>query len=256
MTNKTIGRLNINTINVDPRVQRPLDTGRVEKIAGTFSPNYLGTVTVSERPDGTFIALDGQTRTAAARLAGYKGDVDAVIFTGLTLAEEAATFLRLNDTKQVSAIDKFLVRVTENDPVATELSRVLGHHGWHVAAGGSEGSFAAVNAIEKAWNRAGANSVFAVDRIMKTITESWGHNKYGVNASIVGGMDEFFTRYGSDAQRHKLVKGLQMVQPRQLIGHAKTLQEVRRGSMTNAMGNVLHGLHNKGLRKGQLPEWR
>lgn len=256
MSNQKTAFIKISGLTTDPRVQRPLDQKRVEKLAGNFNPAALGSFTVSQREDGTRITLDGQTRSAAAKLAGYKGDIHAHIYTGLTLAQEATLFLDLNNTKQVGALDKFLVRITEGDQTAIEINRIATGYGWNIKKGGGRNTFQSVTAIEKAYAEGGANGSFIADWIFKTITEAWAGDFASGNAGIIGGLGLFFNRYGNDVKRDKLVRELQNQTPRTLIGRARSLQDASGGSLASSMGRLIHTLHNTKLKANSLPEWK
>lgn len=256
MSNVKTATIRISDLTTDARVQRPLDTRRVETIAGKFNPAALGSITVSQRHDGSRIVLDGQTRTAAAKAIGYKGDIHAHIYTGLTLAEEASMFLSLNNTKQVSALDKFLVRLTEGDEIALDINRIAKGYGWTIKPGGANWTIQSVNALEKAYGAGGTNGAFVVDRILKTITEAWAGHAVSGNAGIIAGLGLLFVRYGADVRGDKLVRELQNQTPRTLLGRARSLQDGQGGSLAAAVGRLTHTLHNNKLKTNILGEWK
>ena len=257
-TQSTFTRVNPTTLNTDLRVQRPLDLRRVAEIAKDFDIDRMGTIIVSERPDGTRVILDGQTRIAAMKKAGVTGDVHAQIYTGLTIEQEATMFLAYNNSKPVSALDKFLVRVTEGDPVANSISAILATHGWRVYAGGADGTLSAVVALEKAYARAGSNGEKVINATMRVITSGWGHDSQGANASLIGGVAELFLRYGDKVDQQKLIRELQVNHPRIVLGRAKGMKEskVFSSALPIIVGRVLHTIHNQKLRRNPLGDWK
>lgn len=256
MTILNATQIDVYSLTIDPRAQRTLNTKRVEIMAGQFNAAALGTITVSQRADGTRIILDGQHRIAAAKLAGYKGYFNAIIHTGLTLQQEAALFLELNNTKEVSALDKFLVRITAGDIVANEINHILIGYGWKIGPSSHRGYFVSVAAIERVHLSGGTNGGFLVDGVIKTITDAWGHESTGTNGSIVGGLGLLFNKYGHDLSRDKLVREMQGYTPRVLLAKGRAYQDSVGGSLPSATGYILHSIYNRNLRKNTLPEWK
>lgn len=251
-------RINPATLNTDLRVQRPLDQNRVAEIAQDFNIDRMGTIIVSERKDGTRVILDGQTRIAAKKKAGIEGEVHAQIYTGLTIEQEATMFLAYNNSKPVSALDKFLVRVTEGDPTANAISAILATHGWRVSNGAADGTIASVVALEKAYLRAGVNGEKVINAIMNVITNGWGYGAKGTNASLIGGIAELFLRYGDKVDQQKLIREMQVNHPRVVLGRAKGMKEskVFSSALPIIVGRVLHTIHNNKLRRNPLADWK
>lgn len=257
-TQSTFAWIDPSTITIDLRVQRPSDLTRVVELAKVWDADKMGTIIVSDRTDGTRVALDGRTRLAAKARAGVKGLVHAQIYTGLTLEQEASMFLAYNNSKPVSALDKFLVRVTEGDPTAVAISGILHAHGWRVMKGGMDGTVQAVNALERAYTRGAADGGLIVGEIMGSITKAWGYDFAGANASLIGGLAELFLRYGDKVDRSKLVRDMQSTNPRTLLGRARGMKESRvfSDSLPIIVGRVLHTLHNQKMRSNKLPDWK
>ena len=246
------------TLTTDIRVQRPLDMVRVNELALKFNADQLGTIIVSERADGSRVTIDGQTRLAAKSKVGNTSPVHAQIYTGLSLEQEASMFLADNNSKPVSALDKFLVRVTEGDTTANAITSILAAHGWRVYKGGGDATIQAVAALERAYARGGANGGLVIGAVMESITKAWGYQFAGTNASIIGGLAEIFLRYGQDVDRAKLVRELQGTNPRTLLGRARGMKESRifSDSLPLIVGRVLHTMHNQKLRRNPLSDWK
>lgn len=257
-TQSTFAYIVPTTLTTDLRVQRPLDLTRVAELASDFDNDRMGTVIVSQRADGTRVVLDGQTRLAARAKAGHKGEVHAQIYTGLTLEQEASMFLAYNNSKPVSALDKFLVRVTEGDAVANAITSILAVHGWRVAKGGMDGTIQSVVALERAYTRAGSNGERVVGLIMGAITKAWGYDFAAANASLIGGLAELVLRYGDSIDQAKLIRELQSTTPRTLLGRARGMKESRvfSDSLPVIVGRVIHTLHNQKLRRNPLTDWK
>lgn len=257
-----VQQLAVTALTVDPDVQRALDKTRVDKIAKQYRFDALGVIIVSQRRDQTYHVIDGQHRVAATIAAGF-GDrsVSCLIYRGLSLADEAAMFRHLNNTRQVMPVDKFRVRVIEGDPVAVTLNHILNTHGWRVEPTKAAGAWAAVVALESVYNGklAGPGDTTAIcDTLISIITEAWGHDANGARAEIVAGIGAVLLRYNTRVDRVKIVAELAQFPsgPRGLIGKAKGLRDYRGGRLSDALAEVVVEMVNKNRRTNRLPEWR
>lgn len=249
-------------LTIDPDLQRALDKTRVDKIAKDYQPEAVGTIIVSHRDDGTYHVIDGQHRVSATIAAGY-GDrtLPCLVHNGLTRAEEAALFRRHNNTRQVSPIDRFRVRVIEEDPAAVVLNTILTAHGWRVTQSKNAGAFAAVTAFEGIY-RGKINGPGTTRDICNTtisvITEAWGHDANGVRAEVVGGIGAVLLRYNTRIDLPKLVMELSTHAngPLGLIRKARGLRDYRGGRLPDALAEVIVELLNKSKRTNRLPDWR
>lgn len=253
-------RIHISLLHVDPIVQRALDPHRAAVMAEKFNPSAVGALIVNQRDDGKYFIIDGQHRHAAAVIAKYDGKLNCIVHPGLPIAEEAALFLALNDSKLVQAIDKFRMRVLANEPDAVAINEIIEKYGWRTATSIANGSFAAVAAIEKVYNGAGVLSAgkypVLVKYVMWTINNAWGRDAAGAHAAIVGGIGQLFARYGQRVDGKKLAAEMAQLRPVDLVAKAKQLKDAQGGTIPPAMAAVLVGIHNKGRRTNRLPDWR
>lgn len=244
---------------VDPHVQRTLDERRVNEIIGDFNQLGMGVVTVSERLDGSYHVVDGQHRVAAL-LSMDRGtdNVRCLVYTGLSLAEEAALFRRLNNTRIVNSLDKFRIRVVEGDPAAVSLNTMLESLGWR-AAPGVKNSFTAVAALEKIYKgpSGDAADLPLVRQVMGIVTKAWGIEPIGTAADILRGLGAVLRHYGELVDENKLVGELSGYQggPRRLVGAARGLRELRGGRMEDSLAEILVTLLNN-KRRNKLQPWR
>lgn len=259
----TLRAVPLDSITIDPKVQRQegIDQRRVNKMAANFQPEALGIFILSERPNGVLVCLDGMHRRAAATAAGWNGYVDARVFTGLTLGEEAALFLLYNDKKDPSAITKFHARVITGDEIAVDINRIITEHGWRVAP--SHADKGVLSAIQKAEDiyRSGAGTLpkgaypDLLDKTLMVITAAWGHDANGVTLIPLGGTGQLLGRFGKAVNLERLGEVMQADQPRRLVGKARALADAQQGSPQAAFAKVLVSLYNVRKRTNQLPEW-
>lgn len=211
-----------------------------------------------KRADGKYVVLDGQHRRAAALLVEFNGKVQCSVREGLTLQEEARLFLDLNNSKMVSPISKFQVRVIQGDPAAVAINRVLESMGWEVSSSNSDGRFRSVAAIERVYDGVGLadrGQIEWVEQVMLTITTAWGGDSKGPQSPIITGIGMMIARYGDAVDFDKLAAEMSKHTPGQLIGRARGLREAQGGTTAAAMAKVLVGLHNTRRRKNPLPDW-
>ena len=262
MTSKKTTTVKADSLTIDPRVQRQegLDEGRVAKMARDFNPDALGTLTVSERPDGSRVIIDGAHRRAAALAAGYKGNLPAIVYTGLTLQQEAELFVLLNDFKQPSLISRFLARVVMGEEAAVRINEVVTAHGWRVLQSNDPGCIAAIGAVERIY-RNGAGTLNeghhpeALDWTLDVITAAWEHDGASAASHMLLAVAQLYGRFGSAVDAQKLVKEMQHTRPDVLIGKGKVLRDLQGGTVSAAIAKTLVGLHNKKRRSSLLPEW-
>lgn len=249
-------------MTVDPEVQRSVDRARVAKMVREFNPNALGVLTLSHRLDGSYHIIDGAHRVATVVATDHEDwSLPAEVWEGLTLAEEAAMFRHRNNTRQVSPIDKFRVRVVEGDTAAVELDEILIKYGWKVAWGTADASFAAVSAFESVYRskfRGPGTTRDVCETVIRVITETWGHDSAGVRAELISGIGNLLLRYPTLVDLVKLTKALAVYPsgPRGLVGKAKGLRDYRGGKLSDAVSEIVTEQVNKGRRINRLPEWR
>lgn len=259
----TVGKVRVTDLDIDPRVQREegTDERRCDRMAATFNSEALGLFIVSQRENGDLILLDGAHRRATCLKVGWNAPVDALVFHGLSLAEEAQLFLLYNDKKDPSAVSRFMRRVVAGDAVAMTIDRIIRKHGWRVARSAqSAGQFTAVDAVERVYRSASrtlpqGEHPDVLDQVITIVTEAWGHDPYAVSAPILEGLAQLIGRFGKSMDVAKVIRELEATQPRKLISQAKTLRDIQGGNVPAALAKIVAGLHNKKRRNNLLPEW-
>lgn len=247
---------------VDHTVQRGLDYRRAERIASNFSPEALGMLTISRRADGTLHIVDGQHRHAVVTLLGHDDwQLHCQVHTGLTRQEEARMFRLLNHAKPPSVIERFLVRVQEEEPIATAINGVLHEHGWRVSSAKVDGSFSAVSSIEQPYVKAEKARNAGVELTQWVIgvpSKAWGMDSNGVRGEVITGLGHLYLRHGAALDTAKLIQELGAFNggPRGMVARARSLSDYRGGTVGDAMAEHMVNLLNKGRRTKRLPDWR
>jgi hypothetical protein len=248
-----IERIRLGDITIDQRVQRVLDHTRVASIAATFDWAAFGVPTLSRRLDGVLVIVDGMHRIEAARANGHV-DVSPQmkVHNGLSLEEEAALFLLLNNTRKPSPVDLFRIGVISGDKDLIEMNTLIESAGLEVANAGRK-AFRAVTAMRRIYSA----EPIAAARALDVCVSAWGVSSDSVQGSIFEGMGLFFLRYGDGANLDELAHRLSQYPggALALLGAARGLGRIRSVSIPNAVGDITLSEYNKGRRTRMLPPW-
>ena len=256
--------LNAKEFSLDLKVQRALNEARADSMADNFQPHALGIITASKRTDGHIYCLDGGHRISAARKADYQGLIATRLFENLTLQEEAALFLSLNSSRAVQAIDRFKVRITQGEPVATGINKVLKTYDLHVdwANNQSLGVISAIGALENVYAGLGIREKGEypdlVDKVIRTLHQAYGDKADRATYSriMLEGLGILIATFGSRIDYDRLVYVLQGISPRQIVVQTRQMRDARikGGQLGNNAAAVLHRLYNSRHRP-KLPEF-
>lgn len=181
-------------LHIDPAYQRDIDNGGsqalIRRIAQHWNWDLCQPLTVSrrvgealrqaqgERDSGErLFVIDGQHRLAAARLRGDIDQLPCVIVAYADAAEEAASFVHLNQSrKALNALDLFKAALASGDSETTAIVAAMHEAGLSVAPHGNfiswkPGMVANVHGIRAAWRNAGPGITAAA---MGVMARAWG----------------------------------------------------------------------------------
>lgn len=245
-----------NQIHVDPEVQRDIIPARVKALADKMDLDGLGVLTVSDRGSNGIIALDGQHRLAALEQLGMaEWEVTCLVYTGLSVAQEAALFRRLNDTRKITPFDDFSKGLVEGDETCLAINEIVEAHGLRVKGYGGDGNVTCVSKLRQVYGINGVAPVGEIlDRTLEDSTEAWGVRYSAVEKNIIGGLAIVHTTYAEEIDRPTLVKKLAKYKggASGLIGTARQLKELRSASVERVVAAVIVEVYNRGRRSGQL----
>jgi hypothetical protein len=238
-------------LSFDTRTQRSLIPARLKKLVAEFDVTHAGAITVSRR-DGRVFVIDGQHRVRAAMERGL-GDTKALchVWSGLSLEEEAAKFLALNDVRSVSAIDKYEIGLVANDPACVGVRDILAKHGLRVAGRSGDGVVRCVSKALALYDRDPA----LLDSVCLVLTESWGTRQAAFEQLLVAGLGTVCDRYNGEMDHAVLVKKLAKYRggPAALEGDARGLADYKPISVTRAVAEIVVDTYNRGRRAGLSP---
>lgn len=212
--------IDVKDLTIDPRAQRELNDAHADKIAARFDIRMFGCAVISSR-DGERYILDAQHRIAAAKSAGFRGKVPALVHEGLSIAEEAGLFLALNNKKALHPVDKFTARVTAGEALAVEIDKVMGSVGFGIApASGKKTNNRAVQAVstvESAYKRHGGRVLAGAFMV---IAHSWPSlPKEAVSGRIIAAVASSISPVVG-ADESKMIEQLAKVSPGQIMANA------------------------------------
>lgn len=260
MSSSKIERLTPSDITVDRTVQRPLDQNRVANIVGSLRLDALGVPTVSRRLDGSNIVVDGQHRFEALKIKGF-GDrpMDVTVFEGLALQDEAALFLFLNNTRSLTALQKFRVALVQEEPEAVNIDAIVKRNGY-VTTGGAAGSCVAVATLRAIYRRDGGDTLH---RTLTVCQRTWGAQKHATHQTILSALAAMLFRYGSTVSLERLSDKLRASRdgsnPTDFLGTTLSLAHANGTTPTLAGGGKLVTAYNSHLdltSTQRLADWK
>lgn len=166
----------LSTTFVDAAYQRPL-SNLVHKVAREFDPALVGALVLSERSDGRCAVVDGQTRVQGALKRGTPDALPAIVFKGLTRAQEADLFHRLQrERRNMASYDGFRAALVAGDKDAKAIKRIADSVGYTLGrSDGNQQNLTAVAALAAAYKRSPEN----LERVLIILKEAWGPPREG-----------------------------------------------------------------------------
>lgn len=207
-------------IRIDERYQRPLDTGRVGRMAAALRIGALGAVSLSRRQDGSLYCYDGQTRLAAAIKAGLTA-VPAVIVPG-DQKREAQWFLTINEgRKRVHVRERHKAGIVADEPAAVAARELIERFDIRISNGGVQaGCTNAIGRIQEYakqdLKRADAAMQFLFDAWPDEV-ETWTAIMLRCAWEVVGKGEDFVSRMKRAIRKHR-------VTPRRVLDTASGMQ--------------------------------
>lgn len=194
-TRPTIKKIKVSDIVIDNRVQRSrLNTNRINKMVAEFDEAMLGVLIMSQRANGQTIALDGWHRSEVVKLVrDAPTELTALVYTGLTLAEEAEMFRRYNTRTTVPNADNFRMLVHEGQEDAVRINAIVESFGLEIGK-----SFHAVSTAQKIVNRPDGFRTF--ERTLTIIDRAWTLDANSADHRIINAIAEMIYHYDNDGE--------------------------------------------------------
>lgn len=237
--------LRVDELFVDSTYQRDADRNAVKRMVAEWDPRLAGIVEVSDRGETAsprYAVIDGQHRWAAAALLEPQPVLVANVHTGLTVAEEAQLFDRLNRSrKKINHFEHYKARLAAGDWIIGRIQTVLDKHGLKVDPAPKDGCVGCVGALEKVADIDDA----LLDETLELIGSIWGKRRDSLDAPIIHGIALILHYLRDELDIERLVDALLDVLPRQLKTQAVALREMQSGTLPVLTATVIVGIYNK-----------
>lgn len=236
--------------------QRDLRPAHVDHLLSDFRVDETGIPLVCARagqPDGPFLVSDGQHRIQALKDLGY-GDRAILVEVRFTEdgGEVADAFLRRNDTKALSALDKFFNAVTAGRPEEVDIDRVVRAQGLHVSSHTGDGHVMAVAQLRYVYQQARAAGL---GKTLRIVRDAFGES--ALDAAAIGGIGMLVARYGDVLDEQIAVDRLGAIPGgiNGLITKANVTQKTTGRSKRECIAAAAVDVINAGRGKKHLPNW-
>lgn len=241
--------LQVGEIFADDTYQRPVDQSRARKMAREWERRLAGILEVSDRGERAaprYAVIDGQHRWAAAALLDITPALVANVHTGLTVADEAKLFDRLNrERRRITTWDHWHARKGAGDPDVHRIERTVQKLDLSISSVPKDGNIRCTSTLEKLAKLGG---VKLIERALVLILELWGRRLDAYDAPIVHGVGLVLHYIGqNDIDHERLFNVLLDIMPRQLKTQALALREsgVTTGTQPVLVAIAIIGLYNK-----------
>lgn len=239
-------------MRVNAVAQREFKQHRVDYLVAHFDLEQMGTPTVNHR-GGLYYLIDGQHRVKALEAIGYADQqVQCWLYTGLTEAEEAEKFLKLNDSLAVDAFPKFQAAITAGRQDESAVNRVVQGCGLRVGMTKQPRTIMAVATLLRVY-RQGGPEVLA--RTLTIAYESFGDG--GLDAAVISGIGLLCQRFNGQVDDTVAIAQLGSVRNgvSGLMQQVAVLQQQTGKQRTHCVAAAAVDTYNRGRRSKRLPSW-
>ena len=187
-------RLKVGELVIDMRYQRVPNDVKVSKIARNFNKDAVGVIICSMREDGVIAVIDGGHRIAAMNLLGMQDTtIDALVYFGLTIKQEAEIFFTINeDRTKPKTADIFKAKVVANDPEAVGLDSMLKALKLEPANKPGNGYIRGIGTIREIYINAGYDNTY---NALLCLKNAYGPHSSSFNVDLVVALAIIFKRY-------------------------------------------------------------
>lgn len=211
--------LHVNEIFVDHSYQRLCDVTRARAMSATWDRRLAGIVEVSDRGETAtprYAVIDGQHRWAAAGFLKDPPTLVANVHEGLTIADEAALFDKLNrQRKQPSPWDHWRARRAAGDTTVTDIEQAAAEAGFEVTDRVRDGSLCCISTLEKI--TASAGGLELLRSTLTVLAGAYGHQRSAYEAPLVHGMAMTLYTFADRVDANRMIAALAEI-PRSASG--------------------------------------
>lgn len=237
---------------VDPSYDRPIHDNRVNEMAENWKDEALGVVFASRRQDeDKLFLLDGQHRVGALKKQGRKTElVPALVFEGLSVAEEAELFRMMNKNRRpLLPSELFKASLVEGDKEALEIQAVIEGLGLRLESLAT-GDAQTVRCVSTIWRIYRALGAEGVDATLSLIVLAWGEPppKSAFNQNLVLALARIIFYEENKVDMDRLRSVLASESPDALLSRADSIRSLAGGELNGALIDQICDGYNKGMR--------
>jgi ParB-like nuclease domain len=241
-------------MRVNPLAQRELRPARVSQLAAEFDVEQMGTPTVSHRGDWYYL-IDGQHRIEALKSwlgAWQDQQVQCWCYQGLTEADEAEVFLKLNDTLTVRCLDRFKVAVQAGRTSEADIDRIVRALGLKISASRCSGGISATATLARVYTRGGPE---VMSRALRIIRDAYGDA--GLDGPVIDGIGLMCQRYDGQLPEQLAIKRLSSAHGgvSGLLSRAGHLRQQTGDAQAQCVAAAAVEAINRGTGGKKLPSW-
>ena len=241
-------------MRVNPLAQRELRPARVSRLAAEFDVEQMGTPTVSYR-GGWYYLIDGQHRIEALKVwLGVWEDqqVQCWCYEGLTEADEAEVFLKLNDTLAVRCFDRFKVAIQAGRTIEADIDRIVRALGLRISASRGNGGISATGTLARVYARGGPK---VLSRALRIIRDAYGDA--GLDGPVIDGIGLLCQRYDGQLPDQLAVERLSSAHGgvSGLVSRAGHLRQQTGDAQPQCVAAAAVEAINRGNGGKKLPSW-
>jgi len=247
--------IRLGAIAIPLHAQREFKPHKSASILAEFDLDFFGLPVVSERR-GTYYLVDGQHRIAAIKEwigAGWEDQrIECRVYTGLTEAEEADLFDRLNDQMAVTAFDRFRVRVNAKRPEECDIKRIVERERLCISRDKIPGAIGAVTTLIRIYRRANEK---VLAKTLRLIRDAYGDP--GFEAVVLDGIAHLVQRYDGLLEDIAAAKTLANVHGgvKGLINRAEVLHKQTGSGKAHCVAAAAVDVLNAKRGGRKLPSW-
>lgn len=244
----TIEAVAISDLKFDQNYQRDIRAQFVQEMAANYDPKVAGSIVCNRRGNGALYVIDGQHRTAAAKTAG-ETHMLAVVFEGLTKAQEAAMRVNGNVRQAEHPSERWRAKLAAGDPESNAIQALCGQYGTKINTTPTDSGINCVSTIEELYRRDNGE---LLGQVFDIITRAWGSPSGAfARADVIKAIAHMLIVNGDEIDRARLVDVLQQEGTTGVRMKANALRATWGGSGNVNWYRALVEVYNTGLPQRQ-----
>lgn len=206
-----LGFIRVGDVYVDPSYQRSIKERWRDVLAATYDVRKASAVEVAviewtpERPFH-FAAINGQHRCGGAmKKFGPDFRLPALIWSDMTLAQQAETFVAQTDSRQLTGPEVYKAALTSGvDNNVMAVKAILDSRELSVHDSGGPSTIRGAKGLVRAYSKFGET---ALERALDTLVAVYGRKTTTWQSAAISGVTEFFAAYPA-ARDERVIKQL------------------------------------------------